>query len=294
MIDKKKENMMNQLIKSGQVVELTVLEEQGSRYILTNGDLEIPLNASDVAETIAIGDVLKVFLYTDRRGDLQATTAIPHITEADYGWARVLKVTKEGAFCDIGTSREVLVRAEDLPAIEEVWPESGDHLYITLRTDRNGDLFGRLITEEKVNDMYEGAAEDMFNKNITARPYRLLPVGSFLLGVDNPHRIFVHESEMKAEPRLGQEVQVRIIDVKEDGSLNGSFLPRKHERLGEDAEKIFAYLESVSGKMPFGDKSTPEEISEMFKMSKGSFKRALGTLMKARKITQKDGWTEIV
>ena len=285
---------MNQLIKSGQVVQLTVLEEQGSRYILTNGDSEIPLNTSDVTEELAIGDTVKVFLYTDRRGDVQATTAIPHITEADYGWARVLKVTKEGAYCDIGTSREVLVRAEDLPVIDEVWPEPGDHLYMTLRTDRNGDLFGRLITEEKVNEMYEGASADAFNKNITARPYRLLPVGSFLIGVETPHRIFVHESEMKEEPRLGQDVQVRIIDVKEDGSLNGSLLPRKHERLGEDAEKIFAYLESVGGKMPFSDKSTPEEIEEMFHMSKGAFKRALGTLMKARKINQKDGWTEIV
>ncbi|AWE08938.1 DNA-binding protein [Lysinibacillus sp. 2017] len=285
---------MNQLMKSGQVVDLTVLEEQGSRYILTNGELEIPLNASDVEETLTIGEHVKVFLYTDRRGELQATTMVPHITEADYGWARVLKVTKEGAFCDIGTSREILVRAEDLPVIEEVWPEAGDYLYMTLRTDRNGDLFGRLITEEKVNDMYEGAEEDMFNKNITARAYRLLPVGSFLLGVETPHRIFVHESEMKAEPRLGQDVQVRIIDVKEDGSLNGSLLPRKHERLGDDADKILAYLESVDGKMPFGDKSTPEEVQEMFGMSKGAFKRALGTLMKARKIMQKDGWTELV
>ncbi|MER1958041.1 MAG: S1-like domain-containing RNA-binding protein [Solibacillus sp.] len=285
---------MNQLMKSGQVVSLTVLEEQGSRYILTNGDIEIPVNASDVVESITIGDTVQVFLYTDRRGELQATTAVPHITEANYGFARVLKVTKEGAFCDIGTSREVLVRAEDLPVIDEVWPEAGDQLYMTLRTDRNGDLFGRLATEEKVNEMYEAATEEMFNKTITARPYRLLPVGSFLLGVEVPYRIFVHESEMKAEPRLGQEVSVRIIDVKEDGSLNGSFLPRKHERLGEDAEKIFAYLESVGGKMPFSDKSTPEEIDEMFGMSKGAFKRALGTLMKARKINQQDGWTEIV
>ena len=285
---------MNQLMKSGQVVTLTVLEEGGSRYTLTNGDVELPLNKSDVLEELAIGDTIKVFLYTDRRGELQATTAIPTITEADYGWARVLKVTKEGAFCDIGTSREVLVRAEDLPAFQDVWPQAGDHLYMTLRTDRNGDLFGRLITEEKVTEMYEGALEDAFNKNIVARPYRLLPVGSFLLGVDNPYRIFIHESEMTAEPRLGQDVQVRIIDVKEDGSLNGSLLPRKHERLGDDAEKIFAYLESVGGKMPFGDKSAPEEIQEMFGMSKGAFKRALGTLMKARKIMQKDGWTEIV
>ena len=41
---------MNEL-KSGQIVSLTVLEEQGSRYILTNGDLEIPLNTSEVMES---------------------------------------------------------------------------------------------------------------------------------------------------------------------------------------------------------------------------------------------------
>lgn len=284
---------MNQLIKSGQVVDLTVLENKGSRYILTNGETEIPLNSSDVLEELSIGQAVKVFLYADRRGDLQATTAIPTITEANYGWARVIKVTKEGAYCDIGSTREVLVRAEDLPAIEEIWPQSGDHLYMTLRTDRNGDLFGRLITEEKVNEMFEGAIEDMFNKNVLARPYRLLPVGTFFLGVEKPYRIFVHESERKAEPRLGEDVQVRIIDVKEDGSMNGSLLPRKHERLSDDAESILAYLTSVGGKMPFGDKSTPEEIKEMFGMSKAAFKRALGTLMKAGKISQQDGWTEM-
>ena len=285
---------MNELMKSGQVVTLTVLEEQGSRYVLTNGDVEVPLNVSDVLEPLTIGDKVKVFLFTDRRGDLQATTAIPKITEVNYDWARVLKVTKEGAFCDIGTSREVLVRGEDLPALQELWPQAGDHLYITLRPDRNGDLFGRLVTEEKVNELFEGAFDDMFNKNVIARPYRLLPVGTFFLGVEAPYRIFVHESERTAEPRLGQDVEVRIIDVKDDGSLNGSLLPRKHERLGTDAEKIFAYLESVGGKMPFGDKSSPEEVQEMFGMSKGAFKRALGTLMKARKIQQVDGWTERV
>ncbi|WP_342558434.1 S1-like domain-containing RNA-binding protein [Metasolibacillus sp. FSL K6-0083] len=284
---------MNEL-RSGQVVELTVLEQQGSRYVLTNGDAEIPLNMSEVAETVAAGERITVFLYADRRGELQATTALPTILEGQYNWARVLKVTREGAVVDIGTSREVIVKAEDLPALQELWPQPGDHLFMTLRTDRNGDLFGRLATEEKVNELYEGAFDEMYNKNIIARPYRLLPVGSFLIGIDTPYRIFVHSSEMKAEPRLGQDVQVRVIDVKEDGSLNGSLLPRKHERLGDDAEKIYAYLESVGGKMPFGDKSTPEEIQEMFEMSKGAFKRALGSLMKAGKIKQQDGWTELL
>ncbi|RUL53642.1 MULTISPECIES: S1 RNA-binding domain-containing protein [Lysinibacillus] len=284
---------MNEL-KSGQIVELTVLEEQGSRWILTNGVLEIPLNSSDVQEKLTIGERLKVFLYADRRGNLQATTVIPEILQGEYGWARVIKVSNEGAFVDIGSTREVLVVAEDLPPLKEVWPQVGDHLFITLRTDRNGDLFGRLVTEEKVNELYEGAFEELHNKNIKARAYRLLPVGSFLLGIENPYRIFVHNSEMTAEPRLGQEVSVRVIAVKDDGSLNGSLLPRKHERLGKDAEQILAYLQSVGGKMPFGDKSSPEEITEMFQMSKGAFKRALGTLMKEKRIKQENGWTEIL
>lgn len=284
---------MNELI-AGQVVELTVLENLGSRWILTNGAKEIALNSSEVATPLTIGDRLKVFLYVNRRGELQATTVIPHILQGEYGWAKVLKVEKEGAYVDIGSTKEALVRAEDLPKIRSLWPKSGDYLYITLYTNRNGDLFGRLITEEKVNEIYEEALDEMFNKNIIARAYRLLPVGSFLLGVDIPYRIFVHNSEMEAEPRLGQDVEVRIIEVKEDGTMNGSMLPRKHERLGKDAEKIYEYLQSVGGKMPFSDKSTPEEIFEMFDMSKGAFKRALGVLMKARKVKQEDGWTEII
>lgn len=284
---------MNELT-SGQIAELTVLEEQGSQWILTNGELEIPINSSNFSSPPSVGDRIKVFLFVDRRGNLQATTELPTILKGEYGWAKVIRVTKEGAFVDIGTSREVLVKAEDLPVIQSIWPAVGDYLYMTLRTDRNGDLFGRLVTEEKVNELYEEALDEMHNKNIKARPYRLLPVGSFLLGIEKPYRIFVHESQMEAEPRLGQEIEVRIIDVKEDGTLNGSLLPRNYERLSADAQKIYDYLNSIGGKMPFGDKSTPEEINEMFQMSKGAFKRALGTLMKEKKVKQQDGWTELI
>ncbi|HEY4578433.1 MAG TPA: DNA-binding protein, partial [Savagea sp.] len=124
--------------------------------------------------------------------------------------------------------------------------------------------------------------------------YRLLPVGTFLLTEEPLYRIFVHESERREEPRLGEELSVRIVDVKEDGTLNGSLLPRKEERLDDDAEVIWDYLNTVGGRMPFTDKSDPVEIKEMFQMSKGAFKRALGRLMKERKVVQQDGWTEIV
>lgn len=281
-------------LQSGDVVNLVVKEKQESKYVLTNDEVDIPLNASEVTEPLMVNQKIEVFLYADRRGNLAATTAIPHIRKGEYGWARVLHVKdREGAYVDIGTSREVLVPAEDLPKLKPLWPEPGQHLYITLRTDREGGLFGRLITEEKVLEIYEDAEPELFNQNILARPYRLLPVGTFLLGVEKPYRIFVHESERKAEPRLGSDVNVRVIEVKEDGTINASMLPRVYERLSDDAEQIFKYLEDVGGKMPFGDKSSPDEIKEMFHMSKGAFKRALGTLMKADRIIQEDGWTLI-
>lgn len=279
---------------SGEVIKLRVKEQEGSKWILTHAEFDVSLNASEAPEDIQVDDTIEVFLFRDRRGNLSATTQIPSIRKGTYGWARVIKVSdKEGAFVDIGTTKEVQVKAEDLPKIKELWPENGDHLYITLRTDKDGELFGRLATEDRVEEIYIDAPTTTLNQNLQARPYRLLPVGTFLLSVPENYRIFVHESERTEEPRLGQDVSVRIIDTKDDGSLNGSLLPRKHERIGDDSESIFRYLNDVGGKMPFTDKSTPEEIQEMFSMSKAAFKRALGKLMKEKKITQNDGWTQL-
>ncbi len=281
-------------LASGEIIKATVQSQEGSKWSLLYEGKDIPLNASEAPENLQEDDSLEVFLFVDRRGNIAATTQLPFIQKGTYGWARVIKVVdREGAYVDIGTSREVLVKEEDLPKVKKLWPQTGDHLYMTLRTDRNGELFGRLATEDRVEEMYIDAPATLLNENLVARPYRLLPVGTFLLSVPEHYRIFVHQSEREEEPRLGQEVNVRIIDTKEDGSLNASMLPRKHERLGDDAETIFRYLNDVGGKMPFTDKSSPEEIQEMFTMSKAAFKRALGKLMKEGKITQSEGWTTI-
>lgn len=281
-------------LKSGSTAKLQIIEQEGSRWVLDGGQgEEIMMNVSDAEEDVQIGDVVEVFLYVNRRKELTATMRMPNMTFGTFGWARVIRSEpREGVYVDIGSSFEVLVNGADLPQIKKLWPQQGDELYMTLRTDLGGNIFGRLATEERVLEVISKADPSLFNANLTAKPYRLLPVGSFLLTIPENHRIFVHESEQKAEPRLGEEVTVRVIDVHSDGTLNGSLLPRIEERLSEDAETIYTYLMDIGGKMPFTDKSSPEEIREMFKMSKGSFKRALGNLMKSRKIVQEDGWTK--
>ncbi|MGB6406018.1 MAG: S1-like domain-containing RNA-binding protein [Planococcus donghaensis] len=273
---------------------LQVKDRSTSQWILSDGSGdEVMMNASEIEEGQEIGEEIEVFLYRNRQGGVSATPMIPHILPSEYGWAKVLKVSqREGAVVDIGTTREVYLLPADLPQILELWPKQGDHIFMTLRTDRHGDLYGRLATEEKVLELMEPAPETLFNQNIQARAYRLLPVGTFMLSVPEMHRIFVHETERSEEPRLGEEKTVRIIGVKDDGTLNGSLLPRKQERLADDAEEIMRYLEESGGKMPFTDKSSPDEIQEIFGMSKAAFKRALGKLYKNRQIIQEEGWTK--
>lgn len=273
---------------------LQVKDRSTSQWILSDGSGdEVMMNASEIEEGQEIGEEIEVFLYRNRQGGVSATPMIPHILPSEYGWAKVLKVSqREGAVVDIGTTREVYLLPADLPQIPELWPQQGDHIFMTLRTDRHGDLYGRLATEEKVLELMQPAPETAFNQNLQARAYRLLPVGTFMLSVPEMYRIFVHETEREEEPRLGEEKTVRIIDVKDDGTLNGSLLPRKQERLSDDADEIMRYLEESGGKMPFTDKSSPDEILEIFGMSKAAFKRALGKLYKNRQIIQEEGWTK--
>ncbi|MDN4606362.1 CvfB family protein [Sporosarcina highlanderae] len=281
-------------LKPGYLAQLTVRGQEGSRWVLDGGEQDILVNASEFEVTPEIGEAIEVFLYMNRRGELAATVHIPNMTIGTFGWGRVIRIDeKEGAYVDIGSSFEVLVNKADLPRVKALWPQTDDELFMTLRTDLGGNIFARLATEERVLELIDVAPKDLFNKNLKARAYRLLPVGSFFLSIPENYRIFVHHTEREQEPRLGEEVEIRIIDVREDGTLNGSLLPRKEERLGDDAETVYQYLTDVGGRMPFSDKSTPEEISEMFGLSKAAFKRALGKLMKEGKVTQSDGWTSV-
>ena len=278
---------MEQKQLSGSIDFLRVDRLEGSTYYLLGPNSEeVKLNASEVLEDdeLEIGEDYSFFVYPGRTGDLFATQNIPDISTDRYDWVKVIKKDRDGVTVDIGIPREIVIPWEDLPKLKEVWPEAGDEVFACLRVDRNDQLYGRLASETIVDTMYTAAPETLLHTTITAHPYRLLRVGTFLLSKEG-YKIFVHESERRSEPRLGEAVEVRIIGYKEDATLNGSFLPLAHERMDDDSEMILTMLNEYGGELPFSDKSDPEAIKDVFNMSKGSFKRAIGRLYKSKRIT---------
>ncbi|MDU9417645.1 RNA-binding virulence regulatory protein CvfB [Staphylococcus lloydii] len=280
----------------GTIEFLEVVGLQGSTYMLKGpNNEEVKLNQSEVNEEdeLAVGEEYSFFIYPNRSGDLFATQNMPDITTDKYNFVKVLKTDRDGAHVDVGLPREVLIPWEDLPKVKSLWPTNGDYLFVTLRIDSENNMFARLATETIVENTFTPVNDDSKqNEVLEARPYRLLRIGSFLLSKDG-YKIFVHESERKSEPRLGELVNVRIIGHNEKGELNGSFLPLSHERLDEDGQIIFDLLVEYNGELPFWDKSSPEAIKEVFNMSKGSFKRAIGHLYKNKIINIETGKIEL-
>lgn len=281
--------MMGKL-QLGHVVNMIVEDETKDGYILSNGKDEVLLPTDD--KTILIGSTKKVFLYLDRDGKMKATEHIPKIHFDQFDWAEVVDVRKDlGVFVDIGIPKDLLVSRDDLPLLTEIWPIAGDQLLICLDVDKRGRLLAKLATEQYIQKIAKPAPKQLFNQNVTGRVYRTHRIGTFLL-TEEKYRCFVHKNEQKDEPRLGSLVTGRVIAVKDDGTLNVSLLPRKQESIDQDAEIILNYLlNRPSRNMPYGDKSLPEDIRQQFGMSKAAFKRALGKLMKEKKVYQKDGWT---
>lgn len=79
---------------------------------------------------------------------------------------------------------------------------------------------------------------------------------------------------------IGDEIEVRINKVHEDGKLDLSLRERGYVQMDEDAQTIINKLKQSGGSITLNDKSHPNEIRKELNMSKSGFKRAVGKLYK--------------
>lgn len=269
----------------GTVQKMRVTEVNKNHYILTKGTFKKILPHAEVTQSLNVDDFIEVFILKDK-----VTMHIPQLTIGLFEWVTVKKIENGTIFVDIGTSELIKVAETDLPAFKNVWPEEGARLYVTLKSNREGQLFVVPAKERQFSHLINDASEVDLNDRITGHVIRTAREGTVILS-EHGYRGFIHHSERRKEPRLGELVTARVIEVKEDGTLNMSLKPLRHERMDDDGATIIHYLQTHDGVMDFSDRSSPDDIRATFKMSKSAFKRAIGRLMRERKVEQRDGKT---
>lgn len=280
--------------KIGQVIMGIVTDENVASYFVQKDGVTYQLNKSETIHEP--GDMVEGFVYKNQKQQLCLTEKLPKGINNNYAFCEVVSSRRDlGVFVDVGLpDKEVAVSMDELPDMRELWPKIGDELLISLYVDDQERLWGRVADEVVVNSLHVNAPEKMQNKDLNGVVYRVKLVGTFVL-TEERYIGFIHPSERFQEPRLGEKVSVRVIGERPDGILNLSLKPRSYEVISDDAAMILTFLEkSPDGTIPFSDKSSPEDIKKTFAISKAQFKRALGSLMKERKIIQENGETKLV
>lgn len=282
---------------NGQFVTGKVSDKNDYTVFVQYAGITMPVAASEFdAKLPAVGADVTGFAYEDEHHHPRMTTKKPKISESQYAYCEVVATRRElGVFVDAGLpDKDIAVSLDQLPLETYLWPQRGDQLMVKLSIDKKDRMWAVIADGSIISQLSRRARADMLNQDVTATVYRNKIVGTFVF--TEGHQLgFIHPSERDVEPRLGQVVHGRVIGVRDDGGLNISLKPRAFEAIDDDAGMVLAVLEhSRDGKLTLTDKSSPDDIKKMLDISKGAFKRAVGHLLKARKITLHDGYIELV
>jgi len=128
---------------------------------------------------------------------------------------------------------------------------------------------------------------------VKGRIYEISGNFGVFVAVDDRYSGLIPKREAQADYHVGQELECRVTEVKEDGKISLSARGKAYEQIAIDAESVLSVIEEFAGVLPFDDKASPEVIQREFGLSKAAFKRAVGHLMKEKQVVIRDGkiWT---
>ena len=270
------------MIKLGELNSLIVLRHTSVGLFLGDDeDNDILLPNKYMPEIFEIGDALTVFCYLDYEERPIATNIEPEIMLGEFQLLRVVEVNTFGAFLDWGLEKHLLVpfREQRTKMKEGQWYVV--YCYLDEKTNR-------LVASNKIDNF-------LSNENLSVKEgeevelviTRFTDLGWETI-INNKHKGLVYSNEVFKKINVGSNVKGVIKKIRSDNKIDLSLQPLGENILEPAANKIYETLLNHGGFLGLNDKSDPEDIKEELQMSKKTFKKGIGTLYKAKKISIKE------
>lgn len=232
------------------------------------------------AMDVEIGEAVEVFIYRDSSDRLIATKVAPYIQLHQVALLKVASVAKIGAFVEWGLPKDLL-----LPFKEQTRKvKEGEEILAALYIDKSNRLCLTMNVYEYLS------CESPYNRDdhVSGRIYQISERFGAFVAVDNKYSALIPAKEVMPGLRIGQTIEARISDIREDGKLTLSPKEKAYKQMDADAEHVMEVIESFDGVLPFSDSASPEVIKRELGMSKNAFKRAVGRLYKERRVEIKE------
>ncbi len=272
------------MLKLGEYNVLEIVRERDQGVYLCDDDgNEVLLPNKYVPEHFHIRDKLKVFLYLDSEERIVATNLEPYATVNTFGYLKCTSVSDVGAFLDWGLEKNLFVPFKEQASKMRVGSWYLVYVYIDEKTDR-------LVASSKTNAFLDNSLVLLSSYDqvdlIASHPS---PQGWNMI-VNQKYLGLIYSDEIFQKITVGDELKGYIKKVRPDGKIDLTLQRYGYRGIEPNAQQILEELKANGGFMDLNDKSDPEDIKEAFQLSKKSFKKAIGTLYKERKIViEKDG-----
>lgn len=256
-------------------------------YLDGGGQGEILLPTRYVPENTEEGDSLDVFIYLDSEDRIIATTEEPFATVDEFAFLKVKAVTSVGAFLDWGLPKDLFVPFRE----QKNRMAEGESYVVYIYFDIESK---RIAASSKLDKFVDNLPVEY----IEEQKVELLIANKTDLGysaiIEDAHWGMLYANELFTPLTIGQRIFAYIKKIREDEKIDLSLYKPGYQQVDDTSESLLDYLKNNNGKIALTDKSSPEEISNMFGISKKNFKKAIGSLYKRRLITISDNGISLV
>ena len=275
-------------MKIGQFNTLTINRDTQVGLFLTDGKEDVLLPNKYVPKVFEIGEEITVFVYLDHEERPVATTLVPYIFLNEFALLRVNYVNQVGAFMDWGMEKDILV-----PFKEQARPmEKGKRYLVYLYMDEKTN---RLVASSKTNQFLNNENVTLEkNEEVDLIISHITEIGINVI-INQQHKGLVYKDEVYDDSiRTGDKMKGYIKTIRPDGKIDVSLHIQGFESIEPNSEIILNELRASRGFLRLNDNSNPEDIKTVLKMSKKTFKKAIGLLYKEKLIEIKDDGIHLV
>lgn len=218
------------------------------------------------------GNILKVFIYLDSEERLTATIARPRAVVGEFALLNVKDNVSVGTFLDWGLEKDLL-----LPFGEQLSPlRRGERVLVRVYLHSSGRIAASAKLEKFIRPVDDTLAE---GDEVDLLVYAFSDLGAKVI-INDSFGGLLFRNDLYVKPACGDRLRGYVKKIRDDGKLDITLRRGGAQEAATDRELILTTLRAKDGFLPLTDKSTPEAIAGLLRMSKKSFKKAVGGLYK--------------
>lgn len=261
------------MLHVGQYNRLTISRINATGAFLSTDEGDVLLPGRFIPAGAEPGDELDVFICLDSEDRLVATTQRPRAVVGEFALLRVKDTHGTiGAFLDWGLDKDLLLPFAEQPSTVK----RGEQVLVRLYLDQSG----RIAASARLGRFLQPADDSLgTGDEVRLTAYAVTDLGVKVI-INDRYDGLLFRSELYETPARGQRLKGYVRKIRDDGKVDVTLRRGGSHEAAKDREAILAALGVRDGFLPLTDKSGPEEIAGVLRLSKKSFKKAVGGLYK--------------